>query len=31
MEETDMNIRAVEDVFYGFYCEILVDKYDEDT
>ena len=31
VEETDMNIRAVEDVFSGFYCEIPVDKYDEDT
>ena len=31
VEETDMNIRAVEDVFSGFYCEIPVDKYEEDT
>ena len=29
VEETDMNIRAVEDVFSGFYCEIPVDKYEE--
>ena len=27
VEETDMNIRAVEDVFSGFYCEIPVDKF----
>ena len=27
MEETEMNIRAVEDVFSGFCCEIPVDKY----
>ena len=31
VEESDMNIRAVEDVFSGFYCEIPVDKYDEDS
>ena len=31
IEETDMNIRAVEDVFSGFYVEIPVDKYEEDT
>ena len=31
VEETDMNIRAVEDVFSGFYCEIPVDKYEEDN
>ena len=31
VEETDMNIRAVEDVFSGFYVEIPVDKYEEDT
>ena len=31
VEETDMNIRAVEDVFSGFYCEIPVDKFEEDT
>ena len=31
MEESEMNISAVEDVFSGFYCEIPVDKYsDED-
>ena len=30
VEETDMNIRAVEDVFSGFYVEIPVDKYEED-
>ena len=30
MEESEMNIRAVEDVFSGFYCEIPVDKYNED-
>ena len=31
MEESEMNINAVEDVFSGFYCEIPVDKYsDED-
>ena len=30
MEESEMNIRAVEDVFSGFYCEIPVDKYQED-
>ena len=29
MEETEMNIRAVEDVFSGFCCEINVDKYGE--
>ena len=29
-EESEMNIRAVEDVFSGFYCEIPVDKYNED-
>ena len=27
MEESEMNISAVEDVFSGFYCEIPVDKY----
>ena len=27
VEETDMNIRAVEDVFSGFYYEIPVDKF----
>ena len=31
VEETDMNIRAVEDVFSGFYCEIPVDKFNEDV
>ena len=31
VEESDMNIRAVEDVFSGFYCEIQVDKFDQDT
>ena len=31
VEESDMNIRAVEDVFSGFYVEIPVDKYQEDT
>ena len=30
MEESEMNIRAVEDVFSGFYCEIPVDKYNDD-
>ena len=31
MEESEMNISAVEDVFSGLYCEIPVDKYsDED-
>ena len=30
MEESEMNIRAVEDVFSGFYCEIPVYKYQED-
>ena len=30
VEETDMNIRAVEDIFSGFYCEIPVDKFNED-
>jgi len=29
-EESEMNIRAVEDVFSGFYCEIPVDKYNDD-
>ena len=29
VEETDMNIRAVEDIFSGFYCEIPVDKFEE--
>ena len=31
IEETDMNIRAVEDVFSGFYVEIPVDKFEDDT
>ena len=31
MEETEMNIKAVEDVFSGFYCEIPVDKYEDDN
>jgi adenylate kinase len=31
VEAADMNIRAVEDVFSGFYVEIPVDKYEEDT
>jgi adenylate kinase len=31
VEETDMNIRAVEDVFSGFYVEIPVNKFEEDT
>ena len=26
-----MNIKAVEDVFSGFYCEMPVDKFEEDT
>lgn len=30
MEESEMNIRAVEDVFSGFYCEIPVDKYNDE-
>ena len=30
-EESDMNIRAVEDVFSGFFCEIDVDKFEQDT
>ena len=29
-KEIDMNIRAVEDIFAGFYCEIPVDKYSKD-
>ena len=29
MEETEMNIRAVEDVFSGFCCTIPVDKYND--
>ena len=28
--EIDMNIRAVKDIFLGFYCEIPVDKYSKD-
>ena len=31
VEESDMNIRAVEDVFSGFCCEIEVDKFEQDT
>ena len=29
-KEIDMNIRAVKDIFSGFYCEIPVDKYSKD-
>ena len=28
--QIDMNIRAVKDIFQGFYCEIPVDKYNKD-
>jgi adenylate kinase len=28
--DIDINIRAVKDIFSGFYCEIPVDKYDKD-
>ena len=31
MEESEMNIEAVKDVFSGFYCEIPVDKYNDDN
>ena len=31
VEETDMNIRAVEDVFSGFYVEVPVDRFSEST
>ena len=30
MEQSEMNISAVKDVFSGFYCEIPVDKYTDD-
>lgn len=30
VDEAEMNIRAVEDVFSGFYCEIPVDKFEKD-
>ena len=31
IEESEMNIEAVKDVFSGFYCEIPVDKYNDDS
>ena len=31
MEQSEMNISAVKDVFSGFYCEIPVDKYNDDS
>ena len=30
MEESEMNIRAVEDTFSGFYCEIPLNKYNDE-